>query len=182
VQALDNSLKEVLSFCLIFFIVWLTFVQAIYVIYFDKSIKFSTFLRTLITCFQMIFGRFNVKEMLETNLMFTFLLYIPYNIVIVFVLINIMLSILANHFEAVRNNKDLSKQDPELFNYVKFMIVKFIPKLSKNENKIQPLYVDSIEDLTRRVDRLIIKIDSVIFKKIIFPKYYIVVIQFEIYF
>ena len=159
-QAFVYSVKELLSVGICFGIIWIAFVQCIYVIFNDKSPQFSSFLTTMETCFQIILGKFDVKPMTNSNAVFGPLIYVLYNILIIFILINIILSVLTEHYSKAKLSNDLEKQDPDLFNYIKMKIELFFKQNSKNELNSEPMYHDAFSSMSLKVDLIIKQINK----------------------
>ena len=161
VLAFKSSLKELLSFLIIFFILWLAFVQAIYLIFNDKSIQFSTIVSCMETLFQLILGKFQVTPMLNANALFGSLFYVLYNIVVVFLLINMFVSILIDNYNLMRLDSELENHDPEIMEYIKSVIYPiFGLDEKKNVNHKSLVYMDSASLFPIRVDALITKINK----------------------
>ena len=163
--AFSSSLKELVSFLLIFFFFWLAFVQAIYLIFNDKSVQFATIVSCMETLFQLILGKFQVASMLSTHAFLGSLFYIAYNIMIVFLLINIFVSILIDNYNLVRKNNELDLNDPNVFEYIKSVIYSrlgFLKKQTQQKNVF--VYVDTLSSFTKTVDELIYKLDKVKFE------------------
>ena len=162
--AFKSSLKELASFLLIFFIVWLAFVQVIYLIFNDKSIQFATILSCMETLFQLILGKFQVSSMISAHAFFGSLFYVAYNIMIVFLLINIFVSILIDNYNLIRKNDELDIHDPNVFEYIKSVIYSrlgFNKKHTKNKKIL--VYVDTLSSFSKTVDKFINKLNMVKF-------------------
>ena len=162
IQAFSSSIKDLLSFGILFLILWFSFVQTIYLLFNEKSAQFETLTSTMLTLFQLILGNFDVSPMIRANAVFGAVFYILYNIFFVFTLINIFFSILTMHYNEARMNSDLDDQDPELFNYIKFLICSVFKKENKNDDKNENLvYTDEFDQVIRKLDLLFIKFKKV---------------------
>ena len=159
VQAFKNSLKDLASVGLVFILIWLAFVQAIYLIFNDKSAQFATLVSTMETCFQLIFGKFDVIPMIKSNAVLGPIFYILYNVMIVFMLVNMVLTILTDHYNDARLTNDLDKEDPELYNYLKSVLGSLINKKNRNSDKAKPVYHDPLLSLQMKMDLLVNKIN-----------------------
>ena len=159
VLAFKSSLKELASFLLIFFIFWLAFVQVIYLIFNDKSIQFATIVSCMETLFQLILGKFQVASMISANAFFGSLSYILYNIMVVFLLINMLVSILTDNYNLIRSSDELDHHDPNIMEYVKSVIK---PIFGMNEKKTKKgEYMDQASLFTKRVNDLIAKLNRI---------------------
>ena len=152
-QAFSHSIKDLLSFGLLFLILWFSFVQAMYLIFNEKSSQFATLVTSMETLFQLILGKFDVLPIIKANALFGSIFYVLYNVLVVFMLINMFLSILTDHYNEARMSTDLDKEDPELFNYIKSVLSSVFRK--KDEGKIQPAYQDRVNDLAKKTEQLL---------------------------
>ena len=164
VQAFSKSLLDLISFFLIFIILWLTFVQTIYLLFQDKSDQFATLVSTMESCFQIILGNFDVRPLINSNAFFGTLFFTVYNIVVVFMLINIFFTILIEHYRQAKKTNDLFLEDPELLDYIKHKFSYVLSKMKKkNQNKESSRvnYSNHLETLSKQINQLIIKIENV---------------------
>jgi hypothetical protein len=157
-----KSLKELFSFSIVFFIVWLSFVQAIFILMNYQAYEFSTFNRSMETCFQIILGKFNANSFLLSNSVLTPILFAFYNIVILFVMFNIFVTILTDHYNLTKQDDMLYKKDPGLFNYLGsiFKPIIFWRKESPSKKK-DHVYLEIIDGLPSRFDDIIARYNKV---------------------
>ena len=163
VQAFSKSLRELLSFFVIFLVLWFTFVQTIYLLFHDKSDQFATLVSTMETCFQIILGKFDVSSLISSNAVFGPLFFSFYNIVVVFMLVNIFLTILIEHYNQAKVTNDLYLEDPELLDYIKHKFTSFISKMKfNNRNKETPKvkYLNHIDTFPKEINEQITKIEK----------------------
>jgi hypothetical protein len=164
--AFKKSLAELLSFGLIFMIYWMSMVQAFFIVFNIKSLQFASIVKSMETCFQMILGKFEVDSLIQANAFFGTTLLIVYNIFVVFILVNILISILIENFAEIKmDNSLLNEEDPDLFNYLKSAITQFLPK-SKNDSRvdINSDYKSSIDLFPNKINRLLNKIERSYFE------------------
>ena len=64
---LDNCLKELISFGVMFLTAWMAFVQLFYFFFQTKMVEFSTLMRSMATCFEIMLGKFRVQPLLEAD-------------------------------------------------------------------------------------------------------------------
>ena len=98
-ESFKRSVKDMVNFSVIFFIVWLSFVQVFFLLLNAKSIKYSSFTNTTETCFEIILGKFNADKFLNSGSFIGPFIFVAYNIVIVFVMTNLFVSILIDNYE-----------------------------------------------------------------------------------
>jgi cytochrome b subunit of formate dehydrogenase len=155
-----------------FVILWLAFVQLMHLLFQTKILGFSTFPRSMTTCFQMMLGKFQVDGLLQANMFFGPLMFAVYNIFIVFILLNMFVSIINDSFASVRKNAE--KQNDDL-NMVQFVKEKFkaLTYFCKSENKFNQnfsinsqsvFYKDQLVYLPEKFDELLFSLSEVNYK------------------
>ena len=65
---LRSSKFDLASFGVIFLVMWLAFVQLMHLFYHESSLGFSSIIRSMLTCFKIILGKFELDELLRVNL------------------------------------------------------------------------------------------------------------------
>ena len=127
---LKASLKDLISFSLIFFIIFLSFVQLIYLIEHAFSKEFSTFIVTFETLFAFILNKIPRNIYTGNYSLAKILISVAFYFVMMFLLINILITILTENFQLFR--KDAKKQSEEsvLFFFLKNKINKIMVKIS----------------------------------------------------
>ena len=156
--AFKKSMKELFSFGLIFLIVWLSFVQTIYLIFNAQSYQFFSFMATMETCFQIILGKFNADVFYNTDSFMGPAIFIVYNVCIIFVMLNIFITILLEYYNLARGDQDLEREDPELFNYFKLIFCVF----SHSTVDINIIYKDYWDTLPNRFGKLLERFESLV--------------------
>ncbi len=131
-QAFTRSLGEIISMGFIFILTWMSFVQLFYLLMNSQTHEFASMINSMETCFTIILGKFDSKVFLESTL--ALLVFVAYNIVILFVFINLLVAILIENLHLTQKNKDLDREDPNLFSYLKWQLLYFINKLGKKCN------------------------------------------------
>jgi hypothetical protein len=165
-STIQHAAKELIAFGFMFVILWLAFVQLIHLLFQTKILGFSTFPRSMTTCFQMMLGKFQVDGLLQANMFFGPLMFAVYNIFIVFILLNMFVSIINDSFASVRKNAEKQNDDLNIFRFLKnkFKVVlgnvdlnNLNPVLDGNNN----LYEDQITYLPEKVDELLFSLSEV---------------------
>lgn len=154
IKTIKNCSKELISFLIVFVILWLSFVQMMHLFYYDKTIEYSTIVKAMETNFLCILGRFDLKPLIQTNFTISSLIFVAYNTVIVIIMINILITIVSNTFS--RTKKELKKKTKEesTFTYLKN---KILLRLSNKSNQdINPTkFIDSTKLLELRAIELV---------------------------
>jgi hypothetical protein len=140
--AFKKSLNQLVSFGVLFLVLWMSFVQAIYLLLNSEALEFSSLQNTMYTCFQIILGKFNADLFYEAQSVFAPYLFVSYNICVVFVMLNIFGAILIESFNLVRVDKQLDEEDPELFTYLKFVVSSVICFWRDDSEEKQLVYID----------------------------------------
>jgi hypothetical protein len=154
-STLSNCFKELISFGLMFGIIYFAFVQLFYFFYHKILYQFSTIMRSMVNCFEIMLGKFQVQPLLQADSLFGPIIYCTYNVCIIFVLLTMFVSIINDSFKIVR--EDSKKQDYEMFEYMRDRVKSFFEK--KKENTI--VYKDQIEYLTDKIDDLLLLVNDV---------------------
>ena len=175
--AFKNSLRELISFGFMFMIVWMSFAQVFYLLLNDHSLEFSSFAASMSTCFQIMLGKFNSNVFYATNgSMLRPVLFVAYNICIVFIMVNTLITILVENYQLARDSTELEEQDPDLYNYVKSLLVSMFSfsSLKKQQQgqmeKAPSDYLSFIEALPYKFEEYLERIEKVFFKLV----YYLV--------
>jgi hypothetical protein len=141
-----RSLKDLFAFSVIFIPLWLSFVQVIYLLLNDKSFEYSTFSKAMSTCFQIILGKFDSETFLRSSSFLGPLMFVTYNVVIVFVMTNLFISILIDYYETTKIDPSLDEEDPQLFSFLKKTILSIFQK----EKQPKPVYLSWWDTLPTR--------------------------------
>lgn len=131
-STIRSSIKELAGFGILSGVIWFGFVQVFYLLLIDKIYVFSTLLYTVQTSFEMILGRFQVEPLVRAHSTLGPLLYVMYNLVVVFVFLNIFISIVDSTFIMVKRD---SKKQPESYDFVEYFSRKVDDLLVRNKSK-----------------------------------------------
>lgn len=177
-STLRNASKELWCFSLVFSIVFMAFVHFCYLVFSNDLYMFHTVMSTAETLISVMLGKFSYERLLQTNRILAPLMFFCYSLVVVFVLINMFISIIIENFQAVKRNNDLQSNEYEI---VDFMMDQFKIWLGWSswgvifsKNKVgsypmgkpkykKPKRETETDKLNDRVDRLIELIQEVYF-------------------
>ncbi len=123
-NAIKNCFKNLISFSIVFLIFSMTFIQLMFVIYNDKSLGYATFIKSFESNFLIILGKFNLNSIVESNFTLGAIIFSAYNILIVFIMTNVIITIISNCFSKTRNE---AKKIKEIS-----LIVHLIESIKKN--------------------------------------------------
>ena len=108
--AIENSSKELISIMIVFIILWLSYVQLMFIVYNEQSFGYSTFIKSMETNFQIILGKFNIKPLIQANFTTGAIIFSSYNIIIVMIMINFIITIISDNFAIAREQSKKIKQ------------------------------------------------------------------------
>ena len=128
---LGNCASELIGFCLVFVFILLGFVQLFYLNYEKNVLEFSSFIRSITTCFDILLGKFHVQSLMQIDSILGLIYYSIYNILVIFVLLTIFISIINDSFKKIRETTGKHEYD---YNLVNFFRKKFSIKLNKVSN------------------------------------------------
>ena len=155
IALLGSTLKlcfvELTSFSLVFFIIWFSFVQMLFILFRSNLIGYSTLIISMETAFQTMLGKFDVTQYMQTYQVLGPLVFAAYNITIITFALNIFISIITQAFEQVRRRAKVNPNRFDLWGHIKarfFFKVDMVTNASKYKN-----FCDSFE---KRVDLLIV--------------------------
>lgn len=158
VESMKQSLQELTGFFLLFMLMFMSFVQLLYLTLNDKISGFSTMIKTMQSCFEIMLGKFEVDPIWQANMVLGPLFFSIYNIVIIFILLNIFLTIVSTTFARVRLDalKNAHKDIP----LVDFIVTRLkrtliFWKRERTEHRIQLSYKNYMSTFPKKVDELV---------------------------
>ena len=165
-EAFKRSLKEICALMIIFLIVYFSFTQVFYLLLITETKQFSSFVESLLTCFQILLGKFNSNTFASSNTLLAQLLFVAYNVIVLFVLVNLMVSILTQYFDLVQKDRNLEKNDPQLFQFLKRKLKEmfsFWLRKNNEQRQVKHSCLNYWEYNTKKVDDFIEKFRKVVF-------------------
>lgn len=152
--ALSKCFMELTCFGLVFILVYLSFAQAMFILYNKQIEGFSTMIKSMETCFLFVMGKVDIGKMNHAEPYLTPIIFIAYNVSVVFIVLNMFVSIIGDHFSAARKDAK-NRNDISILKY----FLNQLGKLKKNNNKEisneNCVYEDIFTTLSRRMDDLI---------------------------
>ena len=165
-ESFKMSLTEIFSFAVLFTLFWLSFVQAIFLLMNNQTYEFSTLVKSMENCFQIMLGKFNGKTFLVSNSILLPILLSLYNLIVVFVLVNIFVSILIYHYNFTKKYGSLDEQNPRLLNYMWSKVKPWIfwrKESEFDEKKSEKVYIELLDSLPIRFDFILKRFNEVFF-------------------
>jgi hypothetical protein len=171
-RTLKYSMKELIGFTTIFFLIWISFVQVMYLIFHEKASGYSTIIKSMETSFEIMLGKFDVRSLVQANLYFGSLIFFFYNIMIVFIMLNIFISIVSSAFQQVRKDNYLKENDFEMLDYLLKKIKLFFNVSIMNEDaeirskeKLTSSYLTNVDLFPDKVNLILLTLGQVRFEK-----------------
>jgi len=127
-RTLKHCGRKLATFSIIFMIVFFSFVQFFNIILMQDMYQFVTFIRSLETCFAMMLGRFDFQKMTRSNFLSP-IFFILFMVVNMFILLNMLLSIVIESFTTLKNDAANQRNEYEIIN---FMLGRFKSWTGKN--------------------------------------------------
>ena len=130
---LTNTIKrctsDLTSFSVCFMVLYIAFVQLMFIIYNDRTLGYATFNKAMATNFLIILGKFDLRPFLSQNYAVGALIFAVYSIVIVMIMINVLVTIISDHFSKSRIEAKKIKE-ASMFDHLQKKIKEVLP--SKN--------------------------------------------------
>jgi hypothetical protein len=106
VHAVKFGFVQLLLFGIVLVLIIVTFIQPMYVVYNEKMIEFSTFVKSMNTVFTTVLGKFNLNNMMLANPYLTPIVCYLFNVIVVIAMLNLFLSTIIGSFLKARMNRD----------------------------------------------------------------------------
>ena len=117
-QTLNQCSKDLKSFCFVFCVVFLSFVQMFYLLFGLYMQDFGSFINSAETTFGMVTGKFNFDAMVKASPLLGPVVFFVFVLIATIVLVNVFLTLIISAFETVKH--DVMKQSNE-YEIVDFM-------------------------------------------------------------
>lgn len=140
---------ELTGFGILFSIVYLSMVQIFYLYFFEKIGSFSTIVKSMETCFQIMLGKFQVEPLMRAHKILGPILFIFFNFTIVLIYMNLLISIVNETFMMVKRDAEYHFYKNDFLSYLikKIGFVKGIfRKAGKVNIEMSQLHASSFQD------------------------------------
>ena len=162
VEAMKLMTVDLLGFLFMFMIFYLAFVQLLYLTLNTETIGFSTMVKSLETCFQIMLGKFNVQPILEANVLLGPLYFSFFNIMMVFICLNLLIIIISNAFIATRTGLKGKQDELDVIGFIRKEVTALLPNYGSNlsqESHVSTVtgetYTDNISHFPRKIGELL---------------------------
>jgi polycystin 1L2 len=145
---------ELVSFSLVFFLIWFAFVQWMYLIYGTNIEGYETLVASMSSAFSMMLGKFDAESIVRANSSIGPVAFSLYNIVMICFTLNIFISIITEAFDHVRYE---AKKNPDQFDFMNHAIKRFkrLFKKSPNFSPQKIIYRNHLSVFPKRINKLI---------------------------
>ena len=128
-------LKELIFCSMAFFLIWIAFVQLMYLIYNNNLQGYASPIKSMESAFITILGKFDAKQFLYgTSTILGPCVFASYNIVMLTFVLNIFVSIITDSFDKIRHDgkEHPEKYDADIFKYLSQKWREFLLKRNSN--------------------------------------------------
>jgi polycystin 1L2 len=154
-STLRRCFGELMSFTLVFFMIWISFVQLLFSVFGNHLLSYSSFVKSMESAFLIMLGKANAYDFLRVYPVLGPLIYSSYNVVILCFALNLFLSIITDSFGELRREAKTKPNDFDLINHLILKMKGLSSKNSKQEKLISPdEYKDHINVFPDRIQRL----------------------------
>ena len=176
-STIKSAARELVHFGIIFGLVFVGFSHLCYLVFSHELYKFHTFVTTVETLISVMLGKFSYVSLERTNRVLGPMMFFFYSIGVVFILINMFLSIIIENFKKVKRDNDLQSNEHEIIDFITEQFMNWLGFNSRSifRNRVaaegelgKPKYKkrkrrDEAQQLKERVDRLVTLIKKVHF-------------------
>ena len=152
---------ELILCSMVFFVIWIAFVQLMFLIYGGDMMGYASLTKSMMSAFLTILGKFDAKQFLSLRYSFMGpLVFASYNMVILCFVVNIFISIITDSFDKVRRHaKKHPEDDIDLFKFVAEKWRRNFKKRTFGTKKKTVFtyenYIDHMESFHIQINRLI---------------------------
>ena len=154
--SLKRCFGELVSISIVFFLIFMSFVQLMYLIYGTDMEGYSSLLQSAKSAFQMMLGKLDASQFIKDSSLLAPIVFSFYNILIICFALNIFISIIANSFEAIRNEAKTENLEFDLIDLIWNKIGLLFKKTpSQNTHEANHKYRNYLETFLSHVNRLL---------------------------
>jgi hypothetical protein len=124
----ERCFGELAAFSLFFLLIWFAFVQMMHLLHGSHLMAYSTLPKSMMSAFEIMLGKFDATQFIKTSPVMGSLVFIVYNVVIVYCILNIFISILTNAYAKVREADEKTKQ----FDLIDHLLERFTSRRVNN--------------------------------------------------
>ena len=156
---LKYCLSELIGFSFASLLMWMAFVQLMFLIFNTDLEYYSTIVKSMQSSFEILDGKFDVKPLMLSNPVLGPIVFVSYNVMIVFISLNIFISIVIDAFREVKLDAKRMGNDFDFIDYIfgrQNSVWRFSNSVKAEMiSKSHTQYKDLIDVLPKRIDELI---------------------------
>jgi hypothetical protein len=134
--ALRRSMRNIIGLALIFCVLFFSFVQLFYVVCNEKSIGFSTVVRTMVTLFLYCLQKISdADQVIEGNVFLGPFMFISFNVLLGLILLNLFFTLICDSFLAVRTEKQNYMAENDIGVFLSEQLKSFIRRIRRENPK-----------------------------------------------
>jgi polycystin 2 len=118
IASIKSGLVSLVGIVFIFVILFASYIQIFYLIFKDKLYEYSNLVISMESCFKMMLGKFDLSAVIQANPFFGLLLFISFNVCMILITMNLIISSLSDTFELIKNNPSQYLEGNELAAYL----------------------------------------------------------------
>ena len=150
---LKRCFIELASFSCVFFIIWISFVQIMYLIFNQNLGGYLSLTKSMQSALEIMIGKLSATQFLQSNSILGPIIISAYCSVILFFALNIFISIILESFDKVRRE---AKIDPDKFGFMGHILEKFGNFLKKTDKSPPSTdYKTHLDLFPKQVDQII---------------------------
>ena len=153
---LKVCLSELMAFSIVFFIIWISFVQWMYLMYGNVLEGYSSFSKSMETAFQSMLGKNQIiGDFFKISPVIGPLIYAAYFLAIICFALNIFISIITDSFDEVRFDVNQDEYSYDFFDHVLKRVKKLYGKARNGKDvTLVHKYRDHFSILPKYINRL----------------------------
>ena len=150
---LKECFAELASFSFVFLIIWISFVQIMYLLFNQNLRGYMSIIKSMESAFEIMIGKLSAAEFLNSNSILGPIVVSGYCSVVIFFALNIFISIIIDSFDKVRGE---AKLNPDKFGFMGHMLDK-IKGVFKNKSQQKNLnqYKSHLDIMPHQVNKII---------------------------
>ncbi|OQR78168.1 polycystic kidney disease protein 1 2-like [Tropilaelaps mercedesae] len=156
-STLSQCSKDLSSFFVVFWVIFLAFTQVFYIVLGTKMKEFSSFITSAETCFDMARGQFKFDEISMASPVIGPLVFFVFAFITSVILLNLFVTLIISSFQSVKADIEKQCNDYEIINFMGRKVKGFFG-MARGDGKIttHPVTVESqVHSLPEKVDRLL---------------------------
>jgi hypothetical protein len=124
----EHCFGELAAFSFFCLFIWFAFVQMMHLLHGSHLVAYSTLPKSMMSAFEIMLGKFDATQFIKTSPVMGSLVFVVYNVVIVYCVLNIFTSILTNAYAKVRESNEKTKQ----FDLIDHLLERFTSRQTNN--------------------------------------------------